>query len=341
MRTLTLEPLQALHAIDRRGWFAAAAEDLHRVPSAITYSVRQLEEGLGIEIFDRRGHRAVLTAAGRELLAEGRRLLQAASDLECRVQQVAKGWESELRIAVDTLIGADKLFRIAAEFYEQRSGTRLRLLHEVLGGTWDALASGRADLAVGGAGEAPPGRNYVTRALGRVEMVFVAAPFHVITRAPLPLSEDTIRMHRELARRARRGGRMAGAHRGRRRDALASRGARGDPAPARGVRLRLGWGGGLAEPAQVSLRGRPRSIARVAARLPLPMHAARGRRLGARRHRRRGVPRHLPWAPGGRRDPRRPAPARRRGCDRGRRSRARPPPARRAPGCPRLRVETP
>src|SRR5260221_1219180 len=196
MRTVPLESKQARSPCDRRGSSAPAAEALNGAPSATTSPVRQLEEGLGIEIFDRRGHRAVLTAAGRELLAEGRRLLQAASDLECRVQQVAKGWESELRIAVDTLIGADKLFRIAAEFYEQRSGTRLRLLHEVLGGTWDALASGRADLAVGGAGEAPPGRNYATRALGRVEMVFVAAPFHEITRAPLPLSEDTIRTHR-------------------------------------------------------------------------------------------------------------------------------------------------
>ncbi|MGZ5048931.1 MAG: LysR family transcriptional regulator, partial [Usitatibacter sp.] len=77
---LTLESLQVLDAIDRRGSFAGAAEDLHRVPSAITYSVRQLEDGLGIELFDRSGHRAVLTDAGRELLAEGRRLLQAAAD---------------------------------------------------------------------------------------------------------------------------------------------------------------------------------------------------------------------------------------------------------------------
>src|SRR6476620_5286653 len=156
---LTLESLQVLDAIDRKGSFAAAAEDLNRVPSAVTYSVRQLEEGLGVEVFDRRGHRAVLTAAGRELLSEGRRLLQAASDLECRVQQVAKGWESELRIAVDTLIGIDKLYGLVAEFYQQASGTRLRLVHEVLGGTWDALASGRADLAVGAPGDAPAGRS--------------------------------------------------------------------------------------------------------------------------------------------------------------------------------------
>ena len=52
---LSLEFLQVLDAIDRKGSFAAAAEDLHRVPSAITYSVRQLEESLGIEVFDRRG----------------------------------------------------------------------------------------------------------------------------------------------------------------------------------------------------------------------------------------------------------------------------------------------
>ena len=50
---LSLEALQVLDAIDRKGSFAAAAEDLHRVPSAITYSVRQLEEALDVELFDR------------------------------------------------------------------------------------------------------------------------------------------------------------------------------------------------------------------------------------------------------------------------------------------------
>src|SRR4051812_44334820 len=104
MSRLTLEALEILDAIARRGSFAAAADELHRVPSAITYSVRQLEDTLGVQVFDRRGHRAVLTSAGEELLREGRRLLRAASDLECRVQQVAKGWEVELRIALDMMV---------------------------------------------------------------------------------------------------------------------------------------------------------------------------------------------------------------------------------------------
>jgi DNA-binding transcriptional LysR family regulator len=163
---LSLESLQVIDAIDRKGSFAAAAEDLHRVPSAVTYSVRQLEAALGVELFDRKGHRAVLTQAGQELLSQGRQLLRAAADLECRVQQVARGWESELRIAVDTVIGVERLLRLLGEFYEQESGTRVRLLHEVLGGVWDALASGRADLAIGASGQAPAGRSYATRVLG-------------------------------------------------------------------------------------------------------------------------------------------------------------------------------
>jgi len=198
MVRLSLEALEMMDAIERRGSFAAAAEELHRVPSAITYSVRQIEEALDVQLFDRRGHRAVLTEAGRELLVEGRRLVRAAEDLECRVRQVAKGWEAELRLAVDTMVAVEKLFGMVEAFYAENSGTRVRISHEVLAGTWDALASGRADLAIGAAGDAPAGRNYPTRALGSVEMAFVAAPSHALASEPEPLTDAAILAHRAV-----------------------------------------------------------------------------------------------------------------------------------------------
>jgi DNA-binding transcriptional LysR family regulator len=141
----------------------------------------------------------VLTEAGKALLFEGRKLLEAAADLECRVQQVAKGWESELRIAVDTVIGIEKLYHLVDEFYREATGTRLRLSHEVLGGSWDALASARADLVVGATGTPPAGRNYAIQPLGRVEMVFVAAPFHPVTREVQPLTDEAIQRHRAVS----------------------------------------------------------------------------------------------------------------------------------------------
>jgi DNA-binding transcriptional LysR family regulator len=196
---LTLDALEILDAIDRRGSFAAASEELHRVPSAITYSVQQIEEALDVQLFDRRGHRAKLTEAGRELLDEGRHLLRSAADLECRVRQIAKGWEAELRIAADTIVGLEKLYGVVAEFYGQNSGTRLRFLHEVLGGTWDALASGRADLAIGASGDAPSGAAYASKPLGRVERVLVAAPFHPLAKEEGPITEAQLLRHRAVS----------------------------------------------------------------------------------------------------------------------------------------------
>ena len=73
---LTPEALTMMDVIARTGSFAAAARELGKVPSSLTYSVRQLEDALDVLLFDRRSRQATLTAAGQELLDEGRRLLE-------------------------------------------------------------------------------------------------------------------------------------------------------------------------------------------------------------------------------------------------------------------------
>jgi DNA-binding transcriptional LysR family regulator len=196
---LTLDALSVLDAIDRNGSFSAAAEQLHRVPSAITYTVQKLEQDLGVQLFDRAGHRAVLTPAGRELLREGRHMLRAAGELEARVKRVATGWEAELRIAYDDIIPIEAILPLAADFYREQRGTRLRFSVEVYGGVWDALAAGRADLGIGAPGEGPPGGGYATRALGVVEFAFAVAPTHPLAALPEPLKAEDILCHRSVS----------------------------------------------------------------------------------------------------------------------------------------------
>ena len=196
---LSLDALAVLDAIDRKGSFAAAAEELHRVPSAITYTVQKLEQDLDLLLFDRRGHRAVLTEAGHELLREGRHLLRAAAEIESRVKRVATGWEAELRIAVSDLISLRRLFPLVREFYTVECGTRLRLLAEVYGGCWDALVSQRADLVIGAPGDGPAGGGYATRALGTVQWVFTLRPDHPLANAPEPLSSADLLAHRAVS----------------------------------------------------------------------------------------------------------------------------------------------
>ncbi|NLR73615.1 LysR family transcriptional regulator [Leeia aquatica] len=199
MLRLSLDALTVLDTIDRQGSFAAAAEVLHRVPSAITYIVQKLEQDMDVKLFDRSGHRARLTPAGQELLREGRHLLRAAGELESRVKRVATGWETELSIAMDTIFPSTALLPILADFYAQGSGTRIRITHEVLGGTWDSLLTRRSDLVVGAPGDAPAGGGFSTRTIGSLDFVFCVAPNHPLAELPEPLQPQDILWHRSVA----------------------------------------------------------------------------------------------------------------------------------------------
>jgi DNA-binding transcriptional LysR family regulator len=196
---LSLDALLLVDAVARRGSLAGAAAELGRAPSAVTYAARRLEEDLDVLLFDRRGYRARLTPAGEELLREGRRLLGAAEDLRRRVQRIAQGWERELRIALDTVLPFSRLLPLLGEFCEA-APTQLRVTHEVLGGTWDALASHRCDLAVGASTAAPtaPHAGFRTRRLGDARFVFAVAPSHPLARETAPLTAAQMRAHRQI-----------------------------------------------------------------------------------------------------------------------------------------------
>ncbi|AIY40337.1 LysR-family transcriptional regulator [Collimonas arenae] len=200
---LTLEALQILDTIDRKGSFAAAAIELDRVPSALTYSVRKLEEDLDVLLFDRRGHRAKLTVAGLELLTEGRHLLLAAQELERRVKRAATGWEVELRIVLDSIIPFDSLLPLIEAFDRENAGTRLRISHEALSGVWEALLFDRADLAIGAPHSGPDSirmsGGFQTRQLGMIDWVFAVAPDHPLANAPEPLTASLVQQYRAVA----------------------------------------------------------------------------------------------------------------------------------------------
>ena len=208
---LTPDALQMMDTIARSGSFAAAARQMGRVPSALTYSVRQLEDALDVLLFDRSSRQARLTAAGQELLDEGRRLLAEMDAVANRVRRVATGWESELTVAADGVISALTLFELVESFYALRlddctgangpcgPGTRLRLRSEILAGLWEALLSGQADLAIGVLMSAPPQQGIELRPLGELRFVFAVAPHHALAGAEVPLSDAQIMLHRAVA----------------------------------------------------------------------------------------------------------------------------------------------
>ena len=125
---LTPEAIRLIATIDEAGSFAAAARVLGKVPSALSYSVRQLEDALDVLLFDRASRSAVLTPAGRELLAEGRRLLIEMDAVASRVKRVASGWEGQLAIAANALLCAERGASLTNQLlsYARRQPLRLQ-----------------------------------------------------------------------------------------------------------------------------------------------------------------------------------------------------------------------
>ena len=194
---LTPEALCMLQTIAATGSFAAAARELGVVPSALTYRVRQMEDALDVLLFDRSSRQARPTAAGKELLAEGTKLLEEMDAIANRVRRVATGWEAQLTIAVDTVISRAAIMELCEAFLAENPPTRLRLRDEALSGTAAVLDNGLADLAIGVPDVAimlSPDLHH--HPIGNLTFVFVVAPHHPLAQAAEPIAPADIARYR-------------------------------------------------------------------------------------------------------------------------------------------------
>lgn len=93
--------LEIIRAVDEQGTMTAAAEALHLTQSALSHSIRKLEDQLGTLIWHREGHQLRPTQAGEHLLATAKRLLPQFNQAETLLQQYARGELGTLRIGME------------------------------------------------------------------------------------------------------------------------------------------------------------------------------------------------------------------------------------------------
>ncbi len=198
-KLLSFESLLVLDAIDRRGSFAAAAEELQRAPSSLSYQVQKLEQDLDLVIFDRSGHRAAFTKAGELLLARGRLLLSAADEMVNDAVSLAHGWELDLTLGFDGIVPIELLFPLLPAL-EKVGGTRLHLQEEILAGSWEALHQERIDLLIASTPAVIPNDVKVIP-IGSISMNWVASPNHPIQNETYPLDPEVRRKYRVIAAR--------------------------------------------------------------------------------------------------------------------------------------------
>src|SRR5215813_195379 len=191
---ISLDQWTTLVSVVESGGYAKAGEALHKSQSTLTYAIQRLEELLGVKVFEIRGRRAVLTPTGEVLYRRGKTLVDEAARLEHAASDLARGWEPEIRLAVEILFPTWLLVQCLGAFSAERPDTRIELYETVLGGTDEALAARRVDFAI--SPNLPAG--FLGAPLMPLRARCVAAPSHPLHRLGRPATLEDLRQHRHI-----------------------------------------------------------------------------------------------------------------------------------------------
>lgn len=184
--------LEVVDAVARTGSFSAAAQELHRVPSAVSYTVRQLESWLAVPLFERHHREVVMTPAGEHFVREGRSVIKKMLATRRQCQQLANGWRGELSIAVDCIVKPQRTRQLVKDFYRHFPDMELIISYEVFNGVWDALADGRVEVAIGATQAIPVGGRFAFQDMGALNWRCVVSPDHPLVDAA-ELNDETLR----------------------------------------------------------------------------------------------------------------------------------------------------
>ncbi len=181
-----LNALRAFEATARKSSFTLAAQELCVTQAAVSHQVRQIEDALGVRLFERAHRRIVLTEAGERVFAT---ISNAFRDIDTTLRDVrAQGdVKSTLTVQVTPSFGSRWLARRLHWFWAQYPEIDLRIYHALPHEQYDVR---RVDLAIKwGHGLWAPLRSEV---LFECQLLPVCAPAYLRPEQPLQKADDLL-----------------------------------------------------------------------------------------------------------------------------------------------------
>jgi DNA-binding transcriptional LysR family regulator len=197
---VTYDQLTAFLGVANEGSFTAASARLHKSQPAVSKLVKNLEEELGLELFDRSGYRARLTAAGRLFLERATAVVEGTEALRSFALELAGEAEPLVRIAVDAVAPLAPIMEVLRAAQSLFPSVRIELRTERLSGATQALQDDDADLAIatliGVAATSVEAAWFAT-----VRVVPVVRADHPLARAGTPIPAALLRENAQIVLR--------------------------------------------------------------------------------------------------------------------------------------------
>src|ERR1700761_1508114 len=174
---VSLDQLRTFIAAVDEGSFSAASRKLLRSQSVVSETVSNLEEQIGVPLFDRSGRYPKLTPAGIVLLADARNVIGGVDLLKARAKGMASGLEPELSVVVDVFYPIDAITQVAKEFRVQFPAVPLRIYVEALGAAIQPVLDGRCSVGIIGSLPEIPA-SFTNERLSEVSFLMVTSGDH-------------------------------------------------------------------------------------------------------------------------------------------------------------------
>jgi DNA-binding transcriptional LysR family regulator len=196
LENFTLDQLRALIAVIEEGSFSAAARKLHRVQSAISASMANLETQLGVPLWDRSTKVAKLTDQGQAVLAAARKVCTEVDSLRKLTAGMVLGLEASVSLCVDILFPLTALVDLCERFRLEFPSVDLRVDTQTMTGVSARVIEGGATIGVASPMGVAPGLE--RKVLTTIQMVPVVSPQHPLAalRGPIPTARlrDSIQL---------------------------------------------------------------------------------------------------------------------------------------------------
>ncbi len=180
--SITLKHLRSFAEVARQGNFTRAAQALSLSQPALTITIHQFEDLIGVKLFDRTTRRVRLTSEGEEFLPTARRVLEDFDHAIAGIREVAERRRGRVGVATLPSVAVRLLPEVIARFTQSYPGIHVHLHDDNASGIQRRVRRNEVDFGISSRWEVAPDLDFSP---------LMSDPFGMVCRADHPLAQRT------------------------------------------------------------------------------------------------------------------------------------------------------